>query len=283
MLGVYMNDAWKWVVGIVVLYIIWRMLFVKQPVVTIPQIVTTGNSSGDVFSDTCGTISAGISEPCTEHAIIAHPPLHIIFPVAPTPAPVIAKIPLAPTGSNIISNNKTLSPGQSFKSPSGIYTAIFQTDGNFVVYKSGKALFATTNTTYNKGAVKAIMQSDGNFVIYNSANTPLFSTGTYGHPGAWMVMQDDGNLVIYDSDRKTPLWSSNTYQGSTANPNPVVTPPIVSATGIQWGTSPTSAPKSPIRPVMAWCGNGPGWCINKLDQLGNNPGCRNLGSGCGAF
>jgi hypothetical protein len=40
----------------------------------------------------------------------------------------------------------------------------------------------------------------------------------------------------------------------------------------------------PVRPTpVAWCGNGPGWCTAKLDQLANSPGCRNIGSGCGTF
>jgi len=272
---VHMNDAWKWVVGIVVLYIIWRMLFVKAPAVIIPQnIITTGTSGGDAFSESCGTISAGVSEPCTESAPITHPPLHIVFPVAPQPAPA-PTVPSIRTANKI--SNSALLPGQALKSPNGIYEAILQSDGNFVVYKnyqnsSVKPIWDTETYGRTVPVVSASMTPGGNFVLYDANNTNVWATWSSG-TGAFMIMQDDGNLVIYASDGKTPLWSTGTYQGSASNPNPAAAPtstPIISATGIRWGTSPTS----PIRPVLAYCGNGPGWCINKLDQLANNPGCR---------
>lgn len=66
-------------------------------------------------------------------------------------------------------------------------------------------------------------------------------------------------------------------------PKPVPVAPIVSAGGLLWGTSGT-APIAPIRRQPYFCsrgGNGPGWCVDKLDQLANQH-CH-LGCGCGAF
>ncbi|KAL7836089.1 hypothetical protein AOLI_G00273730 [Acnodon oligacanthus] len=63
---------------------------------------------------------------------------------------------------------------------------------------------------------KAIFQDDGNFVIYGWK--PLWASNTYGKPVTRLIMQGDGNLVLYTGDGQ-PLWASNSWQNSITNDN----------------------------------------------------------------
>lgn len=49
----------------------------------------------------------------------------------------------------------------------------------------------------NGKGVKAILQKDGNFVIYKG-DKALWATGTEEKHGTKLIMQTDGNLVLYD-------------------------------------------------------------------------------------
>jgi hypothetical protein len=106
--------------------------------------------------------------------------------------------------------NETLCCGQQTRSANAYYRAIFQTDGNFVVYtggfNGGSATWAS-NTQY-LGFDHVTMQSDGNLVIYTPGNTyAACSTKTWGNPGAYMRLQSDGNLVVYSAGG-VALWAS---------------------------------------------------------------------------
>ncbi|TAH35874.1 hypothetical protein EYC59_01585 [Candidatus Saccharibacteria bacterium] len=109
------------------------------------------------------------------------------------------------TGRNI-----TFQPG-NFCIVRNSYKAIFQGDGNFVVYNGNTPVFASN--TRDKNATRLTFQSDGNLVIY-SGYTPLWHTYTYNRMGASnpsfpvLIMQSDGNLVIYGPDGRTPYWST---------------------------------------------------------------------------
>jgi hypothetical protein len=98
------------------------------------------------------------------------------------------------------------------------YTAILQTDGNFVVYNSAqKALWSSG--TYERGTAPYIlvMQTDNNLVLYDSTNRALWASNTWekGQTGAaTMTLQSNGNVVVTDSNGAT-IWSSNSGQGST--------------------------------------------------------------------
>ena len=95
----------------------------------------------------------------------------------------------------------------SITSQNGRSELIMQGDGNLVLYRGGKARWATN--TNGKVVARAIMQGDGNFVLYGPGGAPIWATGTAQHPGAWLIIQDDGNVVIYDSGGK-PLWATHT-------------------------------------------------------------------------
>lgn len=59
---------------------------------------------------------------------------------------------------------------------------------------------------------RAVFQEDGNFVIFEDSKL-LWSTSTSGKNGTKLIMQDDGNLVIYDV-YNDPIWASGTqYKG----------------------------------------------------------------------
>lgn len=151
----------------------------------------------------------------------------------------------------------TLRQGQSVQI--GLFTLVMQGDGNLVLYEqNGPAVWSsgTYGQDCSGGQCLAVFQSDGNFVVYNGV-TPLWNSGTYGHPGAqltlsaetpqleivdtdqsilWfapekfgpgnltltqgvslnfgpyiLVMQNDGNLVVYQGQYGPAVWSSGTY------------------------------------------------------------------------
>ena len=74
--------------------------------------------------------------------------------------------------------------------------AVLQGDGNLVVYRAGRPVFASRTS----GGDRLLMQPDGNLVLYDEVAGGLravWSTGTAGHPGSRAVVQPDGNLVVY--------------------------------------------------------------------------------------
>lgn len=167
----------------------------------------------------------------------------IMFAVPGTHDGALAQteVPLAQTAVPLVRTavrdrlkaGESLSPGQELKSCNGQYKAAFQTDGNFVVYRSnGQALW--NSRTNNRPSNLLIMQGDGNLVIYNQ-KTPVWNSGSAGKGPAFLVMQDDGNLVIYQGIGTTstlPVWASNTAEPNqvigNCNANPgsdVLTPP----------------------------------------------------------
>src|SRR5438105_2603374 len=137
--------------------------------------------------------------------------------------------------------------GRERRGHPGAY-AIFQTDGNLVVYDvNGTALWNSgTSGTY---AERLNLEDDGRIIIYKSAwnsgtSNGQFNGTTYTHPGCdvgigtgstgvlgsgqcfvspngrfELLMQADGNLVIYDRSvtPNAPIWSTGTGF-STADP-----------------------------------------------------------------
>ncbi|KAF1391174.1 hypothetical protein PFLUV_G00039180 [Perca fluviatilis] len=67
--------------------------------------------------------------------------------------------------------------------------------------------------TSNNGQFKAIFQGDGNFVVYDSGNRPVWASGTDGSGAVHVLMQADGNLVVYNQHGQAK-WSSGTYVNS---------------------------------------------------------------------
>lgn len=108
-----------------------------------------------------------------------------------------------------LKQGEKLTAGQSLRSRNNTYRAVYQGDGNFVVYKGNKSLWSTK--TNGKKSTRLILQGDGNLVIYN-VNTPVWNSKTNGKgtKGAYrLIMQSDGNLVIYDKNNKA-IWATYT-------------------------------------------------------------------------
>lgn len=79
-----------------------------------------------------------------------------------------------------------------------------QTDGNLVLYdETGRVRWAS-NSNGNPGA-HAVFQEDGNLVVYQGQRV-LFASNT-DHRGAYLVVQVDGNVVIYDHEDR-PIWAT---------------------------------------------------------------------------
>jgi len=123
-----------------------------------------------------------------------------------------AKAKAAERHTDILGMNMYMFPGAKLVSKNGLYQAIFQGDGNFVVYKGTKVLWASN--TCDSGGTRLCLQGDQHLVMYDDAwEEPKWSTGVQGGSSACrLVMQDDGNLVQY-SVNDEPMWASETCGG----------------------------------------------------------------------
>ncbi|KAF1373165.1 hypothetical protein PFLUV_G00257480 [Perca fluviatilis] len=108
---------------------------------------------------------------------------------------------------NFLSKNEQLLKDQFLISNNGKYKAIFQGDGNFVVY-GDKVVWATG--TDGSDAVRVIMQADGNLVMYNQSDQPKWSSGTYiqGTCDKCRVELTDGGKLELTRTVTEKVWSS---------------------------------------------------------------------------
>ncbi|KAL4001209.1 G protein-coupled receptor [Sarotherodon galilaeus] len=99
---------------------------------------------------------------------------------------------------NFLSKNEELRRGDYLVSNNKQYKAIFQDDGNFVIYD----------------AVRLCMQADCNLVMYNKCDTPRWSTNSYGPAANLCRLQltDDGKLVL-NREECEEIWSSEKSKG----------------------------------------------------------------------
>ncbi len=112
----------------------------------------------------------------------------------------------APASDFIIWPRATLTKNHAWTSGNGRTVLRMQEDGNFVLYKDGRAAWQAKDVWPNGDT--AVFQEDGNFVVYDRGGNPLWASGTW-HKGAYLAIQDDGNVVIYDSNHN-PVWATNT-------------------------------------------------------------------------
>lgn len=117
----------------------------------------------------------------------------------------IASIFASSAQSQDLLGGQQLTTGQVLYSFDNAYYAIMQTDGNFVVYRTGGGATWSTNTA-GSGAVRAVMQTDGNFVLYNANNGVVWASNTSGHPNSYFFVYN-GAAVIYQIGAG---WASNT-------------------------------------------------------------------------
>jgi hypothetical protein len=122
-----------------------------------------------------------------------------------------------------------LAQNQLLRSPNKKYEARMQSDGNFVIYGEGKAIWSTQTQGRQQAPYRLAVQPDGNLMIYGSssqdvtlpgfgvcrAGSPCIATWSTGKRGGTapytLKMQDDGNLVMYDSANRA-VWNSGTQR-----------------------------------------------------------------------
>jgi roadblock/LC7 domain-containing protein len=105
-------------------------------------------------------------------------------------------------------------PGAMLVSKNRVYKAVFQEDGNFVVYKgvidAENALWASD--TCGSDGKRLCLQGDQHLVMYDEAwENVAWSTGCFdkGKSPVRLVMQDDGNLVQYNAMDEA-MWATKT-------------------------------------------------------------------------
>ncbi|NJR13027.1 MAG: hypothetical protein HC779_00255 [Phyllobacteriaceae bacterium] len=144
--------------------------------------------------------------------------------VRPTSVQLAAQAGYVHLGNSI--TNGGIGTNQYLQSANGQFFAVFQGDGNLVVYRgtptaNGGAIWASgTNGKANGGA--AHMQADGNVVVYNPGGKARWASGTSAgdvNRAFTLTMQDDGNLVAFDSQGGEALWSSMTGRITLPEPN----------------------------------------------------------------
>ena len=128
--------------------------------------------------------------------------------------------------SDTAAKNQPLRDGQYLRSKNGLFVAVMQGDGNFVVYRGTSPndqhghLWAHD---HNVGGCPcfAVVQGDGNFVVYhgtgqNNQHDVIWASNKYSdsYSGPYVgIMQDDGNFVVYhgrsNDDRRDVQWATN--------------------------------------------------------------------------
>uniref|UniRef100_A0A3Q0R525 Bulb-type lectin domain-containing protein n=1 Tax=Amphilophus citrinellus TaxID=61819 RepID=A0A3Q0R525_AMPCI len=108
---------------------------------------------------------------------------------------------------NSLSTNQELLKGEYLLSENGNYKAIFQEDGNFVIY-GWKPIWATA--TNGKNPSRIILQGDLNLVMYTQDNKPVWSSGTCD-PLSFHVMRltlnNNGQLIVTNDGKQ--IWNSH--------------------------------------------------------------------------
>jgi hypothetical protein len=136
--------------------------------------------------------------------------------------------------ASILTTNQTLGVNAYLTSPNGLFCAVMQGDGNFVVYSGSKPftsgsfpVWATNTTQLVPGNFFCIMQDDGNFVIYpgkgvNDQGTPAVWSWTFTPPGKgqyFLTLGDEGQLSVTSGTPSKPgtvLWSTPGISGILA-------------------------------------------------------------------
>ncbi|KAF7698721.1 lectin-like [Silurus meridionalis] len=106
---------------------------------------------------------------------------------------------------NFLSMNEELHNGDLLMSNNREYKAIFQDDGNFVVY-TWRPVWASN--TCDTGAQRLIMQTDCNLVMYDQEREAVWATNTYCNDTkvCRLTLTNDGFLQVENDG--TVVWKS---------------------------------------------------------------------------
>ncbi|KAG5284561.1 hypothetical protein AALO_G00028030 [Alosa alosa] len=98
---------------------------------------------------------------------------------------------------NFLTTHDELRKGDFLMSNNQQYKAIFQEDGNFVIY--GWQPIWSSKTGGNQEAYRLVMQQDCNFVMYTTSDQPCWATDSYDpceHCRCRVFLRDDGVLEV---------------------------------------------------------------------------------------
>ncbi|XP_071761011.2 B-type lectin plumieribetin-like [Centroberyx gerrardi] len=112
---------------------------------------------------------------------------------------------------SFISADQELRKGDYLLSNDENYKAIFQDDGNFVIYKWSPTW---ASDTVSPEPFRILLQQDNNLVMYTRGDKPLWSTGTYTNSKnnrMRLTLTDQGHLVL-DNNGQT-IWTSAKSHG----------------------------------------------------------------------
>src|SRR5579859_3162815 len=101
-----------------------------------------------------------------------------------------------------------LPSGKCIVSPHGQYFLLMNTDGNFFIYDWAHGTGTWGPGTQGHPGAYAIFQTDGNLVVYDVNGTALWNSGTSGTYAERLDLNDDGRIIIWKS-----AWNSGTSNG----------------------------------------------------------------------
>ncbi|XP_018516976.1 comitin isoform X2 [Lates calcarifer] len=107
---------------------------------------------------------------------------------------------------NSISTDEELRQGDYLLSENGNYKAIFQHDGNFVIY-TWRPTWASD--TCGKNPFRILLQQDTNLVMYTKEDHPVWASGTFSNQHTTrmrLTLTNEGQLVLDNNGKK--IWSA---------------------------------------------------------------------------
>ena len=107
-----------------------------------------------------------------------------------------------PTNNQLVADAE-LSEAKVLNSMYG-HTLAVQPDGNLVIRKGGRAVWAT-NPSFG---ARLVNQRDGNLVFYKADGGVAWASNTYGQGPSTLRIQNDGNVVLTREDNNQVTWSS---------------------------------------------------------------------------
>ncbi|XP_023248737.1 comitin-like [Seriola lalandi dorsalis] len=102
---------------------------------------------------------------------------------------------------NSISTDQELRQGEYLTSEDGNSKAVFQDDGNFVIY-TWSPIWATN--TCGKNPFRILVQQENNLVMYNEEDQTVWASGTSTRMN--LTLTNEGQLVL-DRNGQT-VWSA---------------------------------------------------------------------------
>jgi hypothetical protein len=108
--------------------------------------------------------------------------------------------------TRVVRGAYVLNPGDEIRTDR--LSLSLQTDGDLVLRDEDEDGTVVWSTDTHVPGAYAVFQADGDLVLYCCDGETLWSSGTEGNDGAVLVLQADGTLTIRQGD--TTLWTAGT-------------------------------------------------------------------------